>query len=286
MLWSSRQKGTAAPGASGGTGAREATPPISVARAAGRWHPDSGPPPPTAPPIRTLGLVLLDPDVENEVAYELCQLVGRAILPFRGIGQVPATAGTAFFFRDSAGEYLLTADALTDAPLGELGLRASLTEPAGAAGDVVPAPESWLHRTELGVAILPTAGLHEDARRAGWRWRTQQVAESVAAGADVVARIGAEPGSAFVLANGVREDGSRPLEVAIEQVVRSGDAVRITTELPPGYVGAPVFGVQADAAGEVALHCLGLVLPATVGGHPVATFDRIRAAIPAAPGPA
>ncbi|MDO3702110.1 hypothetical protein Q3W71_10515 [Micromonospora sp. C28SCA-DRY-2] len=230
--------------------------------------------------------MLLDPDAENEVAYELCQLVGRAILPFRGIGQVPATAGTAFFFRDPVGEYLLTADALTDAPLGELGLRASLTEPAGAAGDVVPAPESWLHRTEIGVAILPTAGLHEDARRAGWRWRTQQVTDGVAAGSDVVTRIGAAPGSAFVLANGVREDGSRPLEVAIERVVRAGDAVRITTELPPGYVGAPVFGVQADAAGEVALHCLGLVLPATVGGHPVATFDRVRAAIPAAPGAA
>ncbi|MGS2616919.1 hypothetical protein ACVCAH_20695 [Micromonospora sp. LZ34] len=224
--------------------------------------------------------MLLDPDAENDVAYELCQLLGRAILPYRGTGAAPTAAGTAFFFRDPAGEYLLTADALTRESPGELGVRASVTEPTGAAADVVPVPDGWTHRPEVGVAILPTDGLHEDARRAGWRWRTQQVTEGVAAGADAVARVSAAPGSAFVLANGVRADGSRPLEVAIEQVVRAGEAVRITTELPPGYVGAPVFGVQADAAGDVALHCLGLVLPAAEGGHPLATFDRIRAAIP------
>jgi hypothetical protein len=40
-----------------------------------------------------------------------------------------------------------------------------------------------------------------------------------------------------------------------------------------------VFGVETGRDGEPALHCLGLVLPAEAGGHPVATFDRIRAAL-------
>ncbi|MEK8109583.1 hypothetical protein NKG94_43915 [Micromonospora sp. M12] len=131
--------------------------------------------------------------------------------------------------------------------------------------------------------MLPTAGLHRYAGDGGWRWRVQPVPAGIAAGPEVVARLGAEPSSAFVLAHGVREDGSRPLEVAIERVVRDGDDLRITAELPPGYVGAPVFVVQADATDGVSPYCLGLVLPG-VGAHPVATFDRVRAVLPATPG--
>ncbi|MGC4744682.1 hypothetical protein ACLQ28_03305 [Micromonospora sp. DT201] len=234
--------------------------------------------------------MLLDPDAENDVAYELCQIVGRAILPYRSSVDDDQVHGTAFFFQggdDPVGESLLTAaDLVGSAGGGELSLRASVTEPAGVAPAAVSAAEvvpGWARFPGDGVAVLPTAGLHRYAGDGGWRWRVQPVPAGIAAGPEVVARLGADADSAFVLAHGVREDGSRPLEVAIERVVRDGDDVRITTELPPGYVGAPVFVVQADTTGEVSLYCLGLVLPG-VGGHPVATFDRIRAVLPATPG--
>lgn len=223
--------------------------------------------------------MLLDPDTESDVAYELCQLVGRAILPVRaGDG-----LGTAFFFATAGGgEYLLTAEPLTRLPVGELGLRPSVTEPADVAVDSLAVPhfaEWWTRRPGLGAAIMPTARLHELAEDAGWRWRTQQVPEVIAADTDAIAGLGAEPGSAFVLALGVGEGGARPLEVAIERYAREGDSVRLTADLPDGYVGAPVFAVLAGSAGEAGLSCLGLVLPAEGGGHPVATFDHIRAAV-------
>ncbi|MGK5742382.1 hypothetical protein [Micromonospora sp. URMC 103] len=225
--------------------------------------------------------MLLDPDAEDDVAYELCQLLGRAILPYHRTDDADRDGaggyGTAFFYREGGDEYLLTADAVTGGA-GELGLRASVTEPADAGPDALPV-DGWVRRPELGVAVLPVAGLHRQAGEGGWAWRAQPVVDVLAADAAVVARIGAEPGSAFVLALGVRDEGERPLEVAVERVVRAGEGLRIVAELPPGYVGAPVFGVEAAAEGGVALHCLGLVLPGT-GGHPVATFDRIRAALP------
>ncbi|MEH0983231.1 hypothetical protein [Micromonospora sp. CPCC 205556] len=225
--------------------------------------------------------MLLEPDAENEVAYELCQLLGRAILP---IGPADA-AGTAFFLEGEAGEYLLTADVLTMAEVGEIGLRASVTEPAGVAADAVVLadfPARWAHHPDVGAAAMPTAGLHTYADEHGWRWRTQPVPEAVAVRADEVAGLGAEPVSAFVLAVGVGEDGSRPLEVAVGRAVRTDDGgLRLTDALPAGYVGAPVFGVRADEAGQVGLRCLGLVLPGE-GGHPLATLDRIVAEPPPA----
>ncbi|MCI4062279.1 hypothetical protein MRQ36_06770 [Micromonospora sp. R77] len=236
--------------------------------------------------------MLLDPETENEIAYQLCQLLGRAILPIRQVGGAGAP-GTAFFWNELIGstddgevvhEYLLTADVLTDAAYGEIGVRPSVTEPAGVASDAILLPdfaEQWLHLPEAGVAAMPTGGLHGHAEDRGWRWRTQQVTDGLAARAEVVARVGAEPASAFVLALGVADDGSRPLEAVIERVVGDGDELRITTGLPAGYVGAPVFRVEANAAGEPALHCLGLVLPGQ-GGHRIATFDRIRSAVAAA----
>ncbi|MER7458396.1 hypothetical protein [Micromonospora sp. NPDC126480] len=222
--------------------------------------------------------MLLDPDTESDVAYELCQVFGRAILPFRaGDG-----LGTAFLCTVGGGEYLLTAEALTRAPVGEVGLRPSVVEPADVAGDSLTLPDfagRWSREPELGVALMPTGGLHELAGDAGWQWRTQQVPEVIVADADAIAGIGSEPGSAIVLALGVGDGGARPLEVAIERYAREGDAVRITAELPDGYVGAPVFGVLATDDGEPGLCCLGLVLPAERGGHTLAMFDRVRAAV-------
>lgn len=232
--------------------------------------------------------VLLDADVENEVAYQLCQIVGRSILPVDG----PGGPGTAFVFAaDPAGEHLLTADALTTAPAGSptavptegtIGLRPSVTEPAGVAGDAVTLPDvahAWTHHPDLGVATMPMAALHEYARERGWRWRVQHVTEGLAASTERIARLGPEPASAFVLAHAVRDDpdAPRPLELAIPHVVRDGDTIRVEADLPAGYVGAPVFAA-ADVDGDLAVHCLGLLLPGD-GGHPLATIDRIAAAL-------
>ncbi|WP_243704634.1 hypothetical protein [Micromonospora sp. KC723] len=179
-------------------------------------------------------------------------------------------------------EFLLTADALTYPEAVEVGLRPSVTEPAGVAGDALLLPAGrWAHRPGVGVAALPTGGLHERAATEGWRWRTQPVPATVAADAADVARIGVEEISAVVLALGVRDDGSRPLEVAVERAVRAGGGLRLTGGLPVGYVGAPVFAIRPDQAGEVGLRCLGVVLPGE-DGHPVATFDRIMMDLPAA----
>ncbi|WP_329013754.1 hypothetical protein OG271_05075 [Micromonospora rifamycinica] len=229
--------------------------------------------------------MLLEPDVENEVAYELCQLLGRAILPVDAAGD----PGTAFFLAHPDGEFLLTADAVAGRAQ-RLGLRPSVTEPAGVAGASVPLadlPARWVRDARLGVAVLPTGALHAFADGQGWRWRVQPVPASVAVGADDLAGFGAGPVTAIVLALGVDGDGGRPLEVAVERAVRDGDRLRIAADLPAGYVGAPVFGVRPDAAGEIGLRCLGVVLPADEnggagGGHPVATLDRVLTALPAA----
>ncbi|SBT46374.1 hypothetical protein [Micromonospora auratinigra] len=238
--------------------------------------------------------MLLDQETENEIIFELCQLLGRAILPLRRYDRPGAPAegfGTAFFYTELVGatddgevvhEWLLTAEAATTGAYGEIGLRPSVTDPAEGAAEPIVLPDfadQWLRLPELGLAAMPTGGLHGYAEDRGWSWRTQQVADAVAADAGVIAGVGAVPGSAFVLALGVGDDGSRPLEAVIERVVRDGDELRITAELPAGYLGAPVFAVRTGADGALAVHCLGLVLPGRDGGHPVATFDRIRTAL-------
>ncbi|WP_089158304.1 hypothetical protein [Micromonospora sp. NBS 11-29] len=238
--------------------------------------------------------MLLDQETENVIVSELCQHLGRSILPLTGSdgpGRPAGAVGTAFFYSELVGatddgeiahEWLLTADALTDRVYGEIGLRPSVTEPAEGADEPIALPgfaDQWLHLPELGVAAMPTGGLHGYADDRGWYWRTQQVTEAMAAPADAVDRIGATPGSAFVLALGVGDDGARPLEAVVERVARDGDEVRVAAELPAGYVGAPVFAVEAGPDGGPALRCLGLLLPARANGHPVATFDRIRPAL-------
>ncbi|MGN9812665.1 hypothetical protein ACTMSW_25350 [Micromonospora sp. BQ11] len=224
--------------------------------------------------------MLLDRETESDVASELCQLFGRAILPVRAEDAGEDRFGTAFFCTGPGrDEYLLTAATVTHVPGVILGLRPSVTEPAGVAGDSADVDgAAWVRSAGVPVAVLPTTRLHEEAAGQGWHWRTQAVPDALAADTDAITRIGVEPGSAIVLALGVGADGSRPLEVAIERVARHGDTVRLDAELPDGYLGAPVFGVQDDD-GEIGLRCLGLVLPARDGGHPVATFDGIRAAL-------
>ncbi|WP_141723172.1 hypothetical protein [Micromonospora matsumotoense] len=228
--------------------------------------------------------MLLEPDAENEVASELCQLLGRAILPVHAAGG----PGTAFFLSHPGGEFLLTAEGVA-AQAQRLGLRPSITEPAGVAGEslaLADLPAQWIRDARLGVAALPTGELHGFAAGQGWRWRVQPVPATIAVRADDLAGFGVGPVTAIVLALGVDVDGGRPLEVAVERAVRDGDSLRIDAALPAGYVGAPVFGVRPDDVGEISLRCLGVVLPGghddDLGpGHPVATLDRALAVLPA-----
>lgn len=138
----------------------------------------------------------------------------------------------------------------------------------------------WTHRADLGAAIMATQGRHEHVPAKGWRWATQEVTDGVAARAPEVAAIGELPISAFVLGHLVNEPSgsSRPLELVVGRVIRDGDRLVFASPLPAGFVGAPVFCLQARGSDGGALQCLGLALPGD-DRHPVATFDRIRDAI-------
>jgi hypothetical protein len=199
---------------------------------------------------------------------------------------------TAFFFNelvDTTGgvervrEYLLTADALIRAPVGEFTLRSEIAEPIGAASELLVMPEfesRWLHRESIGVSLMGTDDLHRHARRKQWRWTIQQVTDGIAARAGDIAVIGPQPVSGFVLGHLVEPPNlSRPLSMAVGQVVRDQDRIWVTGSLPDGMNGGPVFVLLPRASNAGVLRCLGLVLPGEHNTHPIATFDQIRAAI-------
>ena len=74
--------------------------------------------------------------------------------------------------------------------------------------------------------------------------------------------------------------GPEPALCRARRAIRDDDDIWFTAALPNGYVGAPVFTVDHLAGSDVALRCLGLVLPGD-DDHPLATFDQIRAALAA-----
>jgi hypothetical protein len=213
--------------------------------------------------------------------------VGRSTFPVRVLDRAAEPAvGTAFLFNelvealpdvDRVREYLLTADVLTRAAVGELQIRGELTEPAGVASDVLVMPrfsDIWEHRPDLGVAVMSTDGLHEHAGRKGWSWVTQEVTDGLAARADTITRLGTEAATAFVLGHPGRRR-RRPAEVATGQIQRMDGEVRFVGELVDGYVGGPVFVLEPLGSGTAALKCLGLLLPGR-RSNPLAPFDQIR----------
>jgi hypothetical protein len=239
--------------------------------------------------------VLLDAAVADQVVRTILATVSRSTFPVRVVGPTNTVTagpllGTAFLFNelveslpdvDRVREYLLTADVLTRADVGEFQIRAELTEPAGMASDVLVMPrfsDRWQHRPDLGVAVMSTDGLHEHARRKGWSWVTQEVTDGLAARVDTIARIGAEPATAFVLGHPVGHPVGRnrgPAEVATGQVSLVDGDLRFVGDLVDGYVGGPVFIIEPLGSGAAAVKCLGLLLPGR-SWHPLATFDRIR----------
>ncbi len=195
-----------------------------------------------------------DPSVDQTaIINAIISTAGRSTLPIR---QAPSdrNPGTAFWFDDPVGagddpdevrQYLVTADALTRCDLGELLLRAELCEPA-LNTDVLLLPgfaDQWSRLDELGVAVLPTAGLHAHGERKGWRWTVDEITDATAARDEDIARIGTRPVPAVVLGHQV--DGplnDRPQTVLTGHVTRSADGVvRWDRGIPEGCVGAPVF---------------------------------------------
>ncbi|MGW7264276.1 hypothetical protein [Streptomyces sp. NPDC054842] len=223
---------------------------------------------------------------------------GGSTLPF-GQAHRSGSHATAFWFNELVAsgpdgevirQYLVTAGELTRFGLAEVTLRPALGIPAPSA-DKLALPDfeqGWIHLDGLGVAVLPTEGLHAYAKRKGWRWNTDEITDGVAARAEDIARIGADPMPAYALCHDVGVDGERDQAIVVGALARADDGtVRWGGgALPPGCVGAPVFaGVPLETTGEGAafkLVCAGVALPPDghgFGSHPVATFDAVRAAL-------
>ncbi|MFJ8859963.1 hypothetical protein ACIRD8_16190 [Streptomyces sp. NPDC102451] len=199
--------------------------------------------------------------------------------------------GTAFWFNDLIdstpdseviSQYLVTAAEVTRYDLGELTLRPELCEPVGSAEKLLMTDfaDGWTVLGDLGVAVMPTAGLHAHGSRKGWSWATDEITDGLAARHEDIARIGAEPLPAYILGHDVGEpDGERLQAVVVGQVARGTDGhVRWDSTVPEGCAGAPVFVGEELGDDRLKLVCVGLVLP---GGkqNRIATFDRIRTAV-------
>ncbi|GIF65307.1 hypothetical protein Ais01nite_33420 [Asanoa ishikariensis] len=208
------------------------------------------------------------------------------------LGQRPH-AGTAFFYNelvestpegDNVREWWVTADRLTRTKVGEVRLRPSLIEPAGAASDsliVLDFEEMWSRRS--GVAVMRTFFLHEHAAEKGWSWATTQITEGTAGTSDHVRAVEGQPRRAYAMGHITRELGEsgeqRPLAVAISTIARDPDGVvRWLGSLPDGFAGGPVFVAEPHGDRSFILRCLGLI--ASADRNPdVLTFDVIRSLI-------
>ncbi len=207
--------------------------------------------------------------------------------------QIGGHAGTAFLFNelvestpefDRVREWLVTADELTRSEAAEIRLRPDIIEPAAAAADYLAMTKfSQLWSRRSGVAAMRTIGLHEHAQRKNWRWNTDQITDGVAARAEHVRIIDAEPHKAYALGHIIAGSGQsgeqRPLAFATSNIARDPDRVVRWQGAPPdGFTGGPVFIAQHRGEREFVLRCIGLI--ASRDRNPViATFDMIRSLI-------
>ncbi|MFI8180873.1 hypothetical protein ACIF70_10165 [Actinacidiphila glaucinigra] len=215
---------------------------------------------------------------------------GRATLPFQRAQRAEHHA-TAFWFNEllettDEGEvvrqFLVTADdPARRSDIAELTLRTDLGTPAPTADKLLMTgfAEGWSTLDGLGVAVMPTGGLHAYTERKGWSWTVDEITDGIAARAEDVAALGEEPVPAYLLGHDVGARGEREQAVVVGAVARAEDGVRWTGQLPAGCVGAPVFTAVPVEGDSFRLVCVGLALPGARGRHPVATFDRIRAAL-------
>ncbi|MFF0183192.1 hypothetical protein [Streptomyces sp. NPDC005244] len=215
--------------------------------------------------------------------------IGRSTLPFQGAHREEQHA-TAFWFNElvettSEGEvirqYLVTASEPARVELGEFTLRPDLCAPMMSAQKLMMLDfaEGWTHLADLGVAVMPSAGLHAHGARKGWHWTTDEITDGIAATEQDIAGLGESPVPAYLLGHVNDGDRSREQAVVLGRIARSGDGgIRWMGDLPQGCVGAPVFIGVPLGEDSFKLVCVGVMLPAD-GHHTLAPFDRIRAAL-------
>ncbi|MDI5961932.1 hypothetical protein POF50_014445 [Streptomyces sp. SL13] len=228
---------------------------------------------------------------QTAIVKTLLSLVGRSTLPVRQ-ARSDERHGTAFWFDDlvAAGpdgpvvrQYLVTADAMTRFDLGELVLRPELCDPP-VNPDVLLMPgfaEQWIRLERLGLAVMPTTGLHAHAERRGWRWTTDPVDDGLAAAVGDLAALDGRPAPAYAVGHPVPPrpgDGSGPAVVAGHVYRRNDNTLGWQGAIPDGLAGAPVLAVPPGPDGTADPLCIGALLPGR-GRDTVVTFDHVRLAL-------
>uniref|UniRef100_A0AAU3I5I6 Uncharacterized protein n=1 Tax=Streptomyces sp. NBC_01393 TaxID=2903851 RepID=A0AAU3I5I6_9ACTN len=231
------------------------------------------------------------PDFRGETVDAIVGHAGRATLPFKRADRDEQHA-TAFWFNDlvettSEGEFvrqfLVTASEPTKVETAEFTLRHGLCAPAPSSENLLmfDFAEGWTHLDGLGVAVMPTGGLHAHGARKGWHWTTDEITDGIAAGPEDIAGLGPNPVTAYLLGHDVGT-GKRPARdqaVVLGEVTRTGDGgIHWTGTVPQGCAGAPVFIDVPLEGNSFKLVCLGVALPGD-GHHTIAPFDRIRTAL-------
>jgi hypothetical protein len=228
------------------------------------------------------------PDFRSATIDAIVDHASRSTLPFQRAHREEQHA-TAFWFNElvettAEGEvirqYLVTASEPARVESAEFTLRPDLCTPAMSAEKLMmfDFAEGWTHLGGLGVAVMPTTGLHAHGDRKGWRWTTDEITDGIAATEQDIADLGEHPLAAYVLGH-ITEDSDREQAVVVGQVTRTSDgSIRWNGDLPQGCVGAPVFIGARLGGNGFKLICLGAMLHAD-GHHTIAPFDRIRAAL-------
>ncbi|SEO21607.1 hypothetical protein SAMN05216267_102037 [Actinacidiphila rubida] len=223
---------------------------------------------------------------------------GRATLPLQRAHRDERHA-TAFWFNELVEttaeeevvrQYLVTAGEPSRIDLAEFTLRPQLCAPTMSATKLLMPDfaDQWIHLDGLGVAVMPTSGLHAHGARKGWHWTTDEITDGIAAREEDLAGIGATPVAAYALGHLAEEaDDAREQAVVMGEVARTGSGgdIRWIGDLPRGCVGAPVFFSRGLGGDRFTMLCLGVALPGE-GSHTIATFDRIRTALSALAAPA
>ncbi|MGW0794110.1 hypothetical protein [Streptomyces sp. NPDC002692] len=233
------------------------------------------------------------PDLSSATVDAIVDHVGRSTLPFRqALGE--EQYATAFWFNELVGttaegeivrQYLVTAGEPARVELAEFTLRPQLCAPVMSAEKLmmIDFAEQWTHLDGLGVAVMPSAGLHAHGARKGWQWTTDEITDGIAATEQDIAGLGESPVQAYLLGHVNDGDGPREQAVVIGRIIREDDGrIQWIGDLPQGCVGAPVFISAPRGANSFKLVCVGVALPAGEH-HTIAPFDRIRAALTAFP---
>lgn len=113
-------------------------------------------------------------------------------------------------------QYLVTAGGPAGVELAEFTLRPDLCAPEMSAEKLmmIDFAEEWTHLGDLGVAVMPTTGLHAHSARKGWSWTTDEITDGIAATEEDIADLGEAPIAAYALGH-ITEGGDREQAVVV-----------------------------------------------------------------------